>query len=221
MRNTFLDHLRGLAVVAMIIFHTAYDMRLLNFTNWDFSQGFWYAFPRGIAFTFLFCVGVSLNYVHQGQINWPALKKRSIKLGGAAFLISLATYFTFPQNWIYFGTLHCIFLGSILGALVVNKRRLAGIIFALILIGQYILDYDIKWVSSILKRQSMDFIPIYPWFWVILLGLLVGPHLSKIRQLSHMKPILPLKWLGHHSLVIYLVHQPIIFGLLMLIKKIR
>lgn len=204
----------------MVIFHTAYDLQMFQFVNWDFSTGFWFAFPRVIAFTFLFCVGLSLNYTHRPRINWDSLIKRSQKLGLAALIISVATYFMFPSNWIYFGTLHCIFTGSILGALLVNKRRLALVILILILIGQYALNFDIKWVSSLTKRQSMDFIPIYPWFWSILLGILIQPFLSKISILQGIKPNRYLNFLGQNSLKIYLIHQPVIFGLIWVVRQL-
>lgn len=220
MRANYLDSLRGIAVIWMVIFHTAYDLNMFQFVSWDFSTGFWYAFPRVIAFTFLFCVGASLNYTHRPRINWNSLIKRSQKLGLAALIISLSTYFMFPSNWIYFGTLHCIFMGSILGALLVNKRKLALVILILILIGQYALDFDIKWVSSLTKRQSMDFIPIYPWFWPILLGILIQPFLSKLSILQEIKPNRYLNFLGQNSLKIYLIHQPVIFGLIWMIRQL-
>ena len=220
MRANYLDSLRGIAVIWMVIFHTAYDLNMFQFVSWDFSTGFWYAFPRVIAFTFLFCVGASLNYTHRPRINWNSLIKRSQKLGLAALIISLSTYFMFPSNWIYFGTLHCIFMGSILGALLVNKRKIALVILILILIAQYALDFDIKWVSSLTKRQSMDFIPIYPWFWPILLGILIQPFLSKLSILQEIKPNRYLNFLGQNSLKIYLIHQPVIFGLIWMIRQL-
>lgn len=220
MRAGFLDSLRGIAVIWMVIFHSCYDMRMLGMINWDFSHGFWYAFPRVIAFTFLFCVGMSLNYSHTPKINWPSLGKRSLKLGAAALIISISTYFMFPQQWIFFGTLHCILVGSILGALVVNHRKIAATLMGIILILQYVMDYDIKWVSSILQRPSMDFIPIYPWFWAILLGIIIGPHLSKNRHIAAIKAPRGLKFLGTHSLKIYLLHQPIIYGTLWVISSL-
>ncbi len=219
MRANFLDALRGMAVVWMIIFHAAYDMKMLNFVTWDFSTGFWYGFPRVIAWTFLFCVGASLNFVHRDRVNWKSLVKRSFKLALAAGAVSLGTYVAFPSQWIYFGTLHCILVGSILGALVVNYRSLAGILFIGILVCQYFLGYDIKWVSSVLQRPSLDFIPIYPWFWAILTGVLIGPYLSRITLIKDMKPRKHLNFLGRHSLKIYLIHQPLIFGCLWVISK--
>jgi uncharacterized membrane protein len=211
-RANYLDALRGLAVLWMILFHTAYDLKFFRLLNWDFAHGFWYAFPRVIAFTFLFCVGASLNFVHKPRPNWKAISKRSVKLGAAALLISVSTYLIFPQQWIYFGTLHCIFIGSLLGVFFVNNRRLTASVLILILMAQYILGYDIRWVSSILEKPSIDFIPIYPWFWAILFGIILEPYLSRVRLLSQMKPQKFLNFLGQHSLKIYLIHQPLIFG---------
>lgn len=221
MRAPYLDALRGMAVIWMVIFHTAYDLRMFHFLSWDFSQGFWFAFPRVIAFTFLFCVGVSLNFGHVPKPNWNALAKRSLKLGAAALAVSIGTYFIFPQQWIYFGTLHCILVGSILGVLVVNHRTLCWILLILILTGQYVLEYDIKWVSSVLQKPSMDFIPIYPWFWAILLGIVAGPYLSRVNFLNQMKPRPFLNLLGRHSLKIYLLHQPLIFGVIWVLSQFR
>lgn len=221
MRAGYLDALRGLAVIWMIIFHAAYDLRLFHYIDWDFSEGFWYGFPRVIAFTFLFCVGVSLNYVHSPKINWKSLKKRSFKLALAAGAVSLGTWLVYPSQWVYFGTLHCILAGSILGALVVNRRPLAWTLLILILVLQYGLDYDIRWVSSILQKPSMDFIPIYPWFWAILLGIISGPYLSRYSILMDLKAGQLLNFLGRHSLKIYLIHQPLIFGLIWSISMLR
>jgi uncharacterized membrane protein len=219
MRAKYLDSLRGLAVVWMIIFHTCYDMKMLGMLDWNFSSGFWYAFPRFIAFTFLFCVGASLNFTHTPKINWNNLAKRSLKLGLAAMAVSIGTYFIFPQQWVFFGTLHCILFGSLLGALFVNHRKPALFLMLLILVLQYFVGYDIKWVSSVVQKPSMDFIPIYPWFWAVLLGILSGPYLSKNEQLDKVKSYPVLKFLGTHSLKIYLLHQPIIYGTLWVISS--
>jgi uncharacterized membrane protein len=221
MRDHFLDALRGLAVLWMIIFHFSYDMTILGFVNWDFSQGFWWMFPRVIAFTFLYCVGASLNYVHRPHVRWEQLKKRSLKIGLGALLVSIGTYFFFPNHWIFFGTLHCIFVGSLLGALLVNKRKLAlGLMLAIIFL-QYALGYGIQWVSSIIQKPSMDFIPIYPWFWAILLGIILNPFLARQSILQRQKYPRFLNWMGHHSLKIYLIHQPLIYGVLLAIRMLR
>lgn len=221
MRDHFLDALRGLAVLWMIIFHFSYDMTILGFVDWDFSQGFWWVFPRVIAFTFLYCVGASLNYVHRPEIRWDNLKSRTIKIGLGAILVSIGTYFLFPRQWVFFGTLHCILVGSILGALLVNHRKLAFGMMLTIMLGQYVLGLDIQWVSSIIQKPSMDFIPIYPWFWAILLGITLNPILARQGLLQRLKYPKLLGLMGHHSLKIYLIHQPLIYGLLLLVRILR
>lgn len=218
MRDHFLDALRGLAVLWMIIFHFSYDMTILGFVDWDFSQGFWWAFPRVIAFTFLYCVGASLNYVHRPYIRWDNLKKRTIKIGLGALAVSIGTYFFFPAQWVFFGTLHCILVGSLLGALLVNHRKLALGLMLTIMFSQYILGFDIRWVSSVIQKPSMDFIPIYPWFWAILLGITLNPFIARWGALQGLAYPRFLKWMGHHSLKIYLIHQPLIYGLLLLVR---
>jgi uncharacterized membrane protein len=220
MRAHYLDSLRGLAVLWMIIFHGAYDLKMFNYVPWNFSEGFWYGFPRFIAFTFLFCVGLSLYYAHSPQPNWPSMKKRSLKIGLGALAVSIGTWVAFPNQWIFFGTLHCILVGSLLGVFFVQRRIVAGFLFVLILILQYVMNYDIKWVSSIIQKPSMDFIPIYPWFWAILLGILMAPYLSKNPLLQKMGPNKFLGFLGKHSLKIYLLHQPILFGSIWLYSQL-
>lgn len=214
MRLHSLDALRGMAVIWMIIFHTAFDLKMFGYMSADFSKGFWYSFPRVIAFTFLFCVGASLHMAHHPKTNWTVLGKRALKLGGASFLVSLSTYLIFPRQWIFFGTLHCILVGSLLGGLFIGHRKLMGLVLLMILIAQYGLHYDIKWVASLYPNQSMDFIPIYPWFWAILSGMLMTPHLSRIRWINHLPPSPFLNFLGKHSLKIYLLHQPLIYGVI-------
>lgn len=221
-RLQFLDGLRGMAVIWMIIFHLFYDLRTFNIVDWDFNNGFWYGFPRVIAFTFLFCVGLSLYYSHANGFRRKAFVERSMKLFIAALMISISTYIAFPHGWIYFGTLHCIFLGSVLGVWFVYHRSLALALMTAIMFSQYVLGYDIEWVSAnITRKYSMDFIPIYPWFWSILLGVVLAPVLKKIPMLNRIHSPDILNWMGKHSLKIYLIHQPVFFGVLMALRELR
>ncbi|MFL5783241.1 MAG: heparan-alpha-glucosaminide N-acetyltransferase [Bacteriovoracaceae bacterium] len=215
-RVPYLDILRAVAVIWMIIFHATYDMRMFNYNHIDFGDGFWYAFPRVIAGTFLFCVGIALNYTHAGKVSTKAIIKRLKKLGLAALAVSIGTYFFNQSQWVFFGTLHCILAGSLLGAFFVHRRRAALIVMLMIMVLQYVVGFDIKWVSSIIQKPSMDFIPIYPWFWVVLMGILVGPYLSRSAILMRMKTPKFFDFLGRHSLAIYLLHQPLLFGALFL-----
>jgi len=220
-RLGFLDCLRGGAVVLMVFFHTCKAMVWMEMIDLNMSQSFWPAMPKIIIFTFLFCVGISLNFSHFPQINWNSLKKRSFKLALGAMAVSLSTYLIIPEKWVYFGTLHCILVGSILGALLVNHRRLAALILTLIVSLQYVGGYGIKWIHySLLNKSSLDFIPIYPWLWVILLGILTGPYLLKNKYLVEMNAPVPLRFLGAHAFKIYVIQAPIIYPTLWVIRSL-
>ena len=225
MRLFSLDLLRSLAILWMIIFHTAYDLNLLGLIPIHFHSGFWYAFPRVIAFTFLYCVGVSLKISHGQGINWKQVYKRTAKLALSATSVSVATYFIFPQQWIFFGTLHCILVSSLFGLFFLHRPFLSWSTMILILIAQYLFHYDIKWVSSFLSIRSMDFIPVYPWFWTVLLGINTAFLLKLLEQkIPDRKKSSWISFLGKHSLKIYLLHQPLIYGLLWLghyLKKLN
>lgn len=209
-RSTALDSLRGLAVFLMLIFHFTYDLWLFGHISTSMRDGFWFALPRLIVFIFLWCVGAALELTHGNVIKWPAFWKRWFKLIAIALVITVATYFTFPRSWIYFGTIHCIATVSLL-ALPFFKFRWARLpVFIAILTGQYLLGYDIAWMSRLITHQSMDFIPAYPWFWVVLLGLMSGPW---VLRRWHPRPNPVLDFLGRHALKIYLVHQALFYAL--------
>lgn len=213
-----LDSLRGLAVLLMLIFHFAYDLWLFGHIQTRMNIGFWYALPRFIVFVFLWCVGASLEITHGKKIKWPSFWKRWLKLMAIALIISLVTYFTFPKSWIYFGTIHCIATVSLLALPFFYFRwaRIPALIA--ILIGQYALGYDIAWMSRFIEHQSMDFIPAYPWFWVVLVGMITGPWLlSRWRP----APNPALEILGRHALKIYLVHQALFYALFSLAKTLN
>ena len=212
-RDLSLDKHRGFAIIIMVIFHAAYDLNIFHFVNIDFTTGFWYWFPRFIAFNFLFCVGISLQKAYKKQIVWEKFWRRFAKIAGGAVIISISTYFMFPKAWIYFGTLHCIALSSLIGLYFVNKPLVslgAGIAIVAFML---ITGIDIPYMSEIIKRPSMDFIPIYPWFAVVLFGLVYEmktPNL--LRSLWKICPNF-FAVLGRHSLKIYILHQPILFGI--------
>lgn len=210
-RYRALDALRGLAVILMVIFHLTYDMWLFGLTTVNVRAGFWYALPRFIVFLFLWCVGASLQLSHGKGIKWPSYLRRLAKLTLLAVLISLVTYFTFPKSWIYFGTLHCIAGVTLLAIPFLYYPRARLPVLLAILVCQYALGYDIAWMGKLFPKYSMDFIPVYPWFWVTLLGMLsaewVLPRLPRQFRGDGL-----LIWPGTHALKIYLLHQPLLYG---------
>jgi uncharacterized membrane protein len=214
-RSMLLDQLRGLAVVLMIFFHASYDLNLFGYIAIEpFHNPFWFGLPRLIVFLFLICVGIGLRSAYSQRLDWTKFWKRFSKLALCALIVSVSTYFLFPDRWIYFGTLHCIALCSLLALPLLNYPRLA-LVSAIVMLGFDFAGYRIPWIK--LEHSSMDYIPLFPWIAVVWLGFFL--HHAKLHQ-KHVPPIKFLEFLGKNSLVIYVIHQPLFFGLLTLISKL-
>lgn len=220
-RSSFLDILRGFAVLLMIIFHFFFDLTLFRYLAIDFYKDpFWYAFPRVIVFLFMICVGAGLVKAHGKEYQKEKFIKRLGLILGLALIISIATYFLFPKNWIYFGTLHCIASVSLAALPFRNKPKIAAALGTFILILNLFLPTRLIPISDWLGIQSFDYIPFIPWIGVVLWGI----YLEHKNFFSFSTPIFsylkPLSFMGRHSLVIYITHQPLLFSLIWLYSKI-
>ncbi|MGB0454383.1 MAG: heparan-alpha-glucosaminide N-acetyltransferase [Bacteriovoracaceae bacterium] len=220
-RFPIVDQLRGFAVLLMIIFHFSYDLAIFKFINLTFKRSdsfLWWIFPRVIVFLFLLSVGISLYLGHHKKIRWSPFWKRWLKVTLGAVFISLSTYYMFPKRWVYFGTLHCISLCSILALGLLRFKFFNLFLFLALFIPVIGFEKTIPWF--VLPHRSMDYIPLFPWIGVVALGIFLAkvdfhqlktPDNSLTRSLS---------FLGKHSLLIYLVHQPILFSLVWCVSKI-
>jgi len=210
-RSLLIDSLRGFTIVLMIFFHFSFDLSNFGFLHVDILHDpFWYALPRLIVFLFLFAVGMSLSLAHRVKIKWPSFWKRFLKIGFFAAVISVVTYFLFPENWIYFGTLHAIALISLM-TLPFLKHPWVSLIIALALfLPSVFLDKNLPWFS--LPHQSWDYIAPFPWIGASLLGVFAVHRGLHQLAIPHNALVKSLNYLGKHSLFIYLVHQPILFG---------
>jgi uncharacterized membrane protein len=216
-RSLVIDAIRGFTIILMIFFHLSFDLNNFGFFKTDIiSNPFWYFLPRLIVFLFLFAVGMSLTLAHFDKIHWQPFWKRFFKISAFALLISIVTYLLFPENWIYFGTLHAIALISAMSLPFLKKPTLSLVIALLLFIPSIFFDKNIPWFS--LGHQSWDYIAPFPWVGASLLGIFAahkGMHQWKIPD---NRPVRSLNYLGKHSLFIYLVHQPILFGSVYLIR---
>lgn len=218
-RSIFLDVLRGFTVVLMIIFHFSFDLDYFGIVTFDIVNApFWYFFPRLIVFLFLFAVGAALTLAHKNGIKWKPFFKRLALIVFWAIIISVVTYKFFPDNWIYFGTLHAIAVVSVMSLPFLKRPTEALIVGLCLFIPSMTMDKTIPWLQ--LPHSSWDYISPFPWVGASLLGIFAahkGIHKVDFPQNPLVKS---LNYLGKHSLFIYLVHQPILFGILMLTMKV-
>lgn len=110
------DLARGAALAGMAAFHLTYDLALFGIIDpaTPFS-GFWWVFARGVAGGFLFLAGLSLWLAHGHGLRRRAFGRRLAVLGGAALLVTGATWIALPERFIYFGILHAIAAFSLMG----------------------------------------------------------------------------------------------------------
>lgn len=228
------DIFRGLAIVLMIIFHFCYDLNYFKFTNIPlYSSSFWLNFRLVIVNMFLITAGISLVLANPRGINYKGVKKRVLLLGLAATVITVVTYFIFPTTWVYFGVIHFILIASVVGLLFINRPFISLILAIIILIAHFFYNFNMHPLFNLLAKplhlpiyHTEDLVPFIPWFSATLIGISMasfGWHkvifdnkfFNNKNRVNHFLSIA-----GKHSLLIYLIHQPIIFGILSLVNLI-
>ena len=219
-----LDLARTLAIVCMVIFHFTFDLALFGIIPPDtMSQPFWYYFARAIAGTFLFLSGISLWLAHGQRIRWSAFWTRFAKVAGGAALVTLASIWFVPGGTIWFGILHAIAASSLLGLLALRLHwavtlAVAAAIFAAAW-GQRFAAFDplwLVWTGLAESRPMMGvYVPLIPWAAPALAGVAVAKALriDLWRGQAATPALRALSFPGRHSLIIYLIHQPILIGL--------
>jgi uncharacterized membrane protein len=236
-RISAIDALRGLALVAMATYHFTWDLDFFGYLEPGTAQTGamkWYA--RGIASTFLMLAGFSLVLAHQAGINWPSFRRRFAMVAGAALLITLGTYFAMPRGFIFFGILHQIALGSLIGLAFLRLPPLLTLTAATAMIAaphflrSAVFDTPALWwvgLSSF-DPPSNDYVPLLPWTGMVLIGIGLAKLASKSGlfetmrrfQAGKTRPGQALSFLGKHSLAFYLIHQPVLLACLWLFSFI-
>ncbi|WP_439272246.1 DUF1624 domain-containing protein [Pseudochrobactrum sp. HB0163] len=230
-----LDIARGMALIAMAIYHFGWDLEFFGYLQQgSASQGWWRIFARCIASSFLFLVGFSLVLAHGRAIRWHAFFKRLAQIIAAAATISLLTWFFVPQGFIFFGILHQIALASLLGLLFLHLPFWILLpLAALIITAPHFFTADFFnhpafwWVGlSSITPVSNDYVPLFPWFGAVLTGIAAAQILQKTGLITLLQGGIRPLWLqraltfiGRHSLVFYLIHQPVLMGLLFVFSQ--
>ena len=226
-----IDVARGAAIVAMISYHFAWDLSFLQLAPIRVvGDPGWNAFARGIAGSFLALAGLGLSLAHAQGFRRRAFLSRLAKVGGAALAVTLATFLAFPDSYVFFGILHAIAVCSIL-ALPFLKAPIwvvaatAVLCFAAPrLLTAPAFDHPVLDWLGLGSRDPVtnDYVPVFPWFGPVLIGLAIGrtvlrrrtaPSVARWRAESSAAQLLA--WAGRKSLLIYLIHQPVLLAALM------
>lgn len=230
-RYAALDVARGLALVAMALYHATWDLGALRLTpeNYALTPSGRLA-AHGIAGSFLTLVGIGLVLMNGERFAARPFVLRLARIAGAALLVTAATVVSDPSSYIFFGILHCIAVSSVLALPFVRilPRWASGVAAALVLAGPHLISggiFDAPALSFLgLGRavpQTNDYVPLFPWFGMVLAGVamaLYGVAVFRRSRLATWEAAgrfsRGLAWAGRHSLAIYLIHQPILIALL-------
>lgn len=224
-RLAAVDALRGAALVAMIVYHAAWDLSFLGFIATDVAtHPGWAAFARIIAASFLLLVGISLVLAQRAGATPRRVLRRIGVIAAAAAGVSAATYAFLPRQGVYFGILHCIALSSLIGTALhrLPTWLLAAAVPVLLPLPWLFASplFDAPWWYwlglSTEVPPAPDYVPLLPWFAAVLAGMAIGRALPEPEPAPRAAP-LPVRTLaamGRRSLAIYLLHQPVLLGLL-------
>ena len=226
-RIVVIDMARGLALLAMASYHFTWDLEFFGYVDTGLTTvGGWKIYARCIASTFLFLVGVSLVLAHGRGIHWAGFWRRLAMVALAAAAITAATRIATPDGFIFFGILHQIALASLLGLAFLRLPALmTALIAVLVVAAPFTLQnaaFDhpaLWWVGlSTVNPRSNDYVPLFPWFGVVLAGIAATRLASASGLLAWLGALSPGRWrrpltfIGRHSLAFYLIHQPVLIA---------
>lgn len=232
LRLELLDALRGLAVVCMMLFHFCFDLTQFGWTQSNFyTDPFWLNARVLIVSWFVGIAGMSFSLANAANMHWQRFFRRNAILFANTLFVSAGSYLMFPQSWIFFGILHFMLVASLLGLAFLrlgyfNALIGAGIVLFSLAFNHPLFDTPaLQWVGLMTHKPiTEDYAPLLPWFGVFLIGMAMGTYLVRnshaLRQ-SLPRSATPLLWLGKHSLLVYMLHQPLFIGCMIAVMYLR
>lgn len=225
-RIEILDGLRGLAVIFMVAYHFLYDAvnflgvpdKYINNTVADVVQ-------IVTATTFVVLCGISSHFSKSNI-------KRGIETLVIAVIISVVTFII--DMPIIFGILHLLGVCMLLYGLL--KRYIDKVPAWIILAAGVVLSVLSKiavdtinpeigylWILGFPEKGfvSYDYFPLLPWLFVFLTGTAIGYYIKeqKLPRQFYTLKVPVLSAIGRYSLIIYVVHQPLLYLIMMILSK--
>jgi uncharacterized membrane protein len=233
-RVALLDELRGLAIVNMIAYHVCYDLVYIHGCALPWFRGAAAgAWQEYICLSFIGVAGICTTLSARPYL-------RAFKVCACALMITAVTLYAYPDQLIVFGILHCLGASMLLYA--AGRRFLRGLPPALGFIAALLFAlatwevtrgvlgfgpftvclpaflYGTDWLFPFGFRNadfySADYFPLFPYLFVFLAGGACGALVKYLPPSARRVHIRPLAYLGRHSLLIYLLHQPVAIALL-------
>lgn len=216
-----IDFLRAGAIILMVVFHLIFDLNEFVGINIDYLNGFWYWEGKISALIFIFLAGISSGFSKNNM-------KRGIIVLAFAMVITLVTYILYKDQYIIFGILHflavCMLLYPLLQRInnIILLAMAAIIALAAIPLKDIAIDNASLLPLGIMYKgfSTFDYYPLLPYLSVFILGILAYKTYY-YKKLSLFKSYIEnafIRTVSKNSLAIYLIHQPILIGMIYLTK---
>jgi uncharacterized membrane protein len=230
-RAVALDLVRTAALAGMAVFHFVFDLVIFGHLPVEVvREGLWPLWARLVASSFLFLSGFGLWLAHRNGIDWARYLRRLGKIVLAALAVTVATRLALGQGFVFWGILHMIAFGALAGLAVLRLPAIvtAGLAVAVFWAGWTLAlpAFDVPWLLwtglGAAPVASVDYVPVFPWLSAVLAGI-AGGRLATGSGLwdriaawrvpeGHWAD--RLAWPGRNSLLVYLVHQPVLLAVI-------
>jgi uncharacterized membrane protein len=221
-----------LAIILMVGYHLLFDLgefngvrRFLGFST-DLSSAAWTVAQYFFAGLFVVLSGISSTMSRSNR-------RRGLKLLALALAVTAVTWVFEPSSAVLFGILHCLAVSILLYGLAFERKGPAACAaWGAVILGLATLLPTMRQAAAMSSDwllplgiygasfASYDYFPLLPWFGVFLAGAALGKRIyAPGRSLIPRPPGETfINIAGRHSLLIYLVHQPVIMAVLYLVK---
>ncbi len=224
-RIQIIDTLRGISILLMVVHHFLFDaVEFLNAPEWLFYNPVFDALQSFFAGLFVVLSGVSSNF-----------SRSNVKRGVFTFVVALViTAVTVCVDMpIIFGILHLLGVCMLFYGLTQklwNKmpQWILLILFASLSGFSVYLLKTLKFSGKLMWLfgwetpgfESYDYFPLLPWFFVFMFGTALGHYIkeNKFPKWFYTAKIPFFPTVGRYTMLIYIVHQPLLYGLTMLIS---
>jgi len=230
-----IDFLRGVSIILMVGYHLLFDLgsfrgveRFLGFST-DLSSTAWTIAQFFFAGLFVVLSGISSTLSRSNV-------RRGLRLLAVSIAVTAATYIFDPSSTVIFGILQCLAFSMLIygaafaktgpaacaawGALVLGLGAVVPVLKkALAVRFDWLLPFGIHSPTF----SSFDYFPLIPWFGAFLVGAALGKsvYASKRSLIPWRLPMTFVNLAGRHSLLIYIVHQPVIMGVFYVLGLVR
>jgi len=218
-----LDFLRGIALLIMVYFHVIFDLADIYGLKISYTSGIIFYLGKFSVLLFIFIAGIS-----------STLSKNNVKRGAQIFviamLITVVTHLVDDKLGVKFGILHflgiCMLLYPFISKL--NSKILFALGILIIILGNYFTNIvspnDFLFILNLTSNNfySSDYYPLLPWMGVYLFGIIIGRYAYSDRRSIFQRRIKDniILMVGRNTLLIYLLHQPVILVALTIIFKL-